>query len=303
MPSLDKVFFNGRVVPRGEALVGIESPAVKYGISVFEGIRAYWNDTTRKLYVLLLDEHSRRLIQSMRLLRMEAAYDFEYIRNAVLELLTALRPESDLHIRQTVFLDGDGEMGAEGPVSMAVVATPRARPKGFDEGIACQVSSWTRISDNIMPPRIKCNANYVNGRYASIQARKDGYDNAILLNRNGHVAEAPGACLFMVKDGVPVTPGVSADILESITRAKVIDLAREYLGMQTVERDVHRTELYGADEVFLCGTAAEVTPVVSVDRMNVGAGLPGPVTRRLQELLTGIASGKIADHPEWRTEV
>jgi len=302
VPSLDKVFFNGKVVPKDQAMVSVESPAVKYGISVFEGIRAYYNAEAGKLYILLLDEHSRRLVRSMRLLRMEDIFGFEYVRNAVLELLRATRPRTDLHIRQTVFLDGDGGMGAEGPLGMAVVATPRGRPGGFEEGISCQVSSWTRISDNITPPRVKCNANYVNGRYASVQAALDGYDNAILLNRSGHVAEAPGACLFMVKDGQPVTPGVTSDILESITRAKIMELLQEHLNLETVERDVHRTELYGADEVFLCGTAAEVTPVVSVDRLAVGGGVPGPVTRELQRLLIGVARGEIPDHQEWRTE-
>jgi len=200
-------------------------------------------------------------------------------------------------------LDGNGAMDATGPVSMSVIASPSSRPKGFDTGISCQVSSWTRINDNILPPRIKCTANYMNGRLALMQAKQDGYDNALLLNQGSCVAEAPGACLFLVKDGVPVTPSVTSDILESITRRKMIELLSEYLGVATVERGVHRTELYTADEAFLCGTAAEITPITSVDRLAVGAGVPGPMTRRLQQLLLGIATGDLADHPEWRTVV
>ena len=303
MAALDKIFWNGRIVSHHEAVLHVDAPAIKYGVACFEGLRAYWNPELAKQFLLLLPEHSRRLLQSLRLLRLDHDYDEDYISNAVLETVRANATKDDLHIRQTVYLDGDGAMDAAGPVAMSVMVTQRSRPKGFDDGISCQVSSWTRIADNVMPPRIKCNANYVNGRYASMQARQDGYDNAILLNRNGHVAEAPGACLMMVRDGVPVTPPVTGDILESITRAKLIELVWEYLDVDVQERDVHRTELYCADEIFLCGTAAEVTPVTSVDRLSVGDGRPGPVTRRLQELLTGIASGRISDHPEWRTEV
>jgi branched-chain amino acid aminotransferase len=303
VPALDKVFWNGRIVSHDQAVLHVDAPAVKYGIACFEGLRAYWNPQLRKQFVLLLEEHSERLLQSMRLLQLDHSFDREYIINAVLDTLRANNSQSDLHIRQTAYLDGDGAMDATGPVSMSVMVTPRARPKGYDDGISCQISSWTRISDNVMPPRIKCNANYVNGRYASMQAKRDGYDNAILLNRNGFVAEAPGACLVMVRDGVPVTPPVTGDILESITRAKLIEMVWEYMDADVQEREVHRTELYCADEIFLCGTAAEVTPVTSVDRFDIGGGKPGPVTRRLQELLTGIGSGRIEDHPEWRTEV
>jgi branched-chain amino acid aminotransferase len=304
MPALDKVFWNGRIVPSAKAALHVDSPALKYGASVFEGLRAYYNPKTNKQYVLLLEEHSRRLLQSMRLLRLEHEYDLDYIMNAVLETCRANDAASDLHIRQTVYLDGDGAMEATGPVSMSVVATARSRPRGFDQGIACQVSSWMRIADNVMPPRIKCSANYINGRYAMLQAKQDGYDNAVMLNRNGHVAEAPGACLFIVRDGVPTTPGPSADILESITRAKIIELFWEYFDADVVERDVHRTELYACEEAFLCGTAAEITPVVSFDRLPVGEGVPGPITRKLQELMfDGIARGGIEDHADWRTEV
>lgn len=301
MPGL--AYLNDKVVSYDQAAVHVHSPAVKYGAGVFEGLRAYWNPIRRTLAVLLLDEHCRRLLQSARLLRFEVRFTHEHVRSAVLELLRAIRPEQDLHIRQTIYLDGDGAMDACGPVSMTVIASPRGRPKGFDAGISCQVSSWTRINDNVLPPRIKCTANYMNGRLALMQAKQDGYDNALLLNLRGCVAEAPGACLFLVKDGVPVTPGVTSDILESITRRKVIELLSEYLGLTAVERDVHRTELYTADEAFLCGTAAEVTPVTHIDRLSVGGGRPGPVTRRLQELLIGIARGDAGDHPEWRTEV
>lgn len=304
MPALDKVFWNGRIVPSAQAVLHVDSPALKFGTSVFEGLRAYHNPKTGKQYVFLLEEHSRRLLQSMRLLRLEHDYSLEYIMNAVLETCRANGAASDLHLRQTVYLDGDGAMEATGPVSMSVVATPRARSRGFESGIACQVSSWGRIADAVMPPRVKCSANYTNGRYALLQARQDGYDNAVLLNRNGCVSEAPAACLFVIRDGVPVTPGPSADILESITRAKVIELFWEYFDVDAVERDLHRTELYACEEAFLCGTAAEITPVVSFDRLPVGEGVPGPITRRLQELMfDGIARGGIEDHAEWRTEV
>ncbi|MDP2858720.1 MAG: branched-chain-amino-acid transaminase [Bacillota bacterium] len=303
MPGFEHAYLNGQVLPYQQAMVHVQSPAVKYGAGVFEGLRAYWNAANQVLNVLLIDEHSARLGQSARLLRFEDRFGFDQIRAAVLDLLRVIRPQQDVHIRQTIYLDGDGAMDANGPVSMSVIAVPSSRPKGFDAGIACQISSWTRINDNTLPPRIKCTANYMNGRLALLQAKQDGYDNALLLNSNGFVAEAPGACLFLIKDGVPVTPGVTSDILESITRRKMIELLSEYLGLRTVEREVHRTELYSANEVFLCGTAAEVTPISSIDRLSVSAGKPGPVTRELQRLLLGIARGESDDHPEWRTLV
>lgn len=168
-------------------------------------------------------------------------------------------------------------------------------------GIDCAVSSWTRISDNATPPRVKCAANYVNGRLALLQAKADGYDSVIILNPNGKVSEAPGACLFIVRDGVPATPAATQGILESITRRTLVQLFDETLGLRAQEREIDRTELYCAEEMFICGTGYQVLPVVSIDRLKVGDGQIGPLTAKLAESYVSMTRGTVPDHPEWRT--
>jgi len=302
MPALAKVFWNGSLIAYEDAKIHIDTPACKSGAAVFEGLRGYWNPEQSQMYVFRLGDHSERLMRSIKLMRFSPQYTIDYAISAVATLLGDLKPQVDLHIRQTVWLDGAGAATADAPIGMAVVATPTGRPAGFDTGINCQISSWMRISDQSMPPRIKCVANYHNGRLATMQARLDGYDNALLLNSQGKVAEGPGACFFFVKNGVIVTPTVTSDILESINRATTIQLAKECLCLDVEVREVDRTEVYTADEAFLCGTAAEITPIASIDRFPMKKS-PGDITRKLQENLIGIARGAIADHPEWRTRV
>jgi branched-chain amino acid aminotransferase len=166
-----------------------------------------------------------------------------------------------------------------------------------------RVSSWTRISDNVMPPRVKNLSNYRNGQLALMEAKHDGYDTAFLLDHLGHVAEAPGACVMIVRDGKLITPDLGSSILESITRDALIVLARESLGLEVIERSVDRTELYLADEVFTCGTAAEITPVVSVDKYEIGNGAPGPITRRLEQVFSDVLYGRESRYAAWRTPV
>jgi branched-chain amino acid aminotransferase len=169
--------------------------------------------------------------------------------------------------------------------------------------VRARVSSWRRISDDIMPPRVKNISNYRNGQLAAMEAQLDGYDQAILLNVQGKVAEAPGACLMLVRDGKLVTPDITQSILESITRDTLLRLARDELGLVIEERPVDRTELYVADEVFLCGTAAEITPIGEIDRYPIGDGHPGPVTRALERLYHDIVRGIDPRRAEWRTPV
>ncbi|WP_338203333.1 aminotransferase class IV [Candidatus Nephthysia bennettiae] len=165
------------------------------------------------------------------------------------------------------------------------------------------MSSYTRISESTTPPRVKTAANYHNSRLAALEARVDGYDNAVQLNHRGTVAEAPDACMAIVRDGRLITPPVFAGLLESVTRSTVLQLAAETLGIPVEEREVDRSELYVADEAFLCGTGAEITPVVSVDRIEVGTGRPGPLTQQLQEAYYRVVRGTVEDHAEWRTPV
>ncbi|WP_291295551.1 branched-chain amino acid transaminase [Elioraea sp.] len=305
MPSTQPEFawFNGGIVPWNEARVHVFSPVVKYGTGIFEGLRGYWNAAEGELYVFRLAEHLDRLAFGLKVMRFDPGPDRAEMERAVLEVLRANRFRGPAHIRLSVFLEGDGEMSATGPVGMACTAIHRPPTKAIAEGLAAGVVSWRRPEDSSQPMRVKANANYQNGRFAVQEARTNGYGAAILLNSRGKVAEGPGMCLFMVRDGVVITPSITNDILESITRDAVIRLLREDLGVTVEERDVDRTELYAADEAFFCGTAWEVTPITSVDRLAVGDGRVGALTSRVQARYFGIADGSIAARAAWRTPV
>jgi branched-chain amino acid aminotransferase len=296
------IVLNGKIVPYGEATTHVMSPAVKYGLSVFEGLRAYWSEADQDLYIFRLKDHTDRLVQSMKLLRFEADFSGADIDAATIELLRRNGIKASAHIRTTVYLDGMGEQQATGPVSYSISALERPRAAKVDKGIRCQISSWMRMADNVMPPRIKCGGNYVNGRLARYQAIKDGYDEAIILNTLGKVAEGPGTCIFFVRRGELVTPDLASGILESITRETVLTLAQG-LGIKTSERMVDRTELYAADEVFMVGSAAEIVPVVDIDGIAIGAGAPGETTKRLQAAYFDAVTGVGTRRPGWLTPV
>ncbi len=257
------VFLNDALVPWDEARVHVSTVAFKFGTAVFEGIRGYWNETEQRMFVFQLHEHMQRLIYSQRAMRFERVIDTAWIGEKTLELLRANEFREGVHIMTTVFVEGFGDPLTRGPVGLAITAGPRKHSDRLEKGVSAQVSSWMRSPDTAMPMRIKCNANYQNGRLAGLQAQTDGYDTAILLNSRGKVAEGPAMCFCMVRDGRLVTPTVNSDILESITRRSVLELAGE-LGLETLEREVDRSELYAADEAFFCGTAWEVTPVTSI---------------------------------------
>jgi branched-chain amino acid aminotransferase len=293
---------NARLVPEAEALIPAHSSAVKYGTSVFEGLRAYWNERQRELYVFRLTEHIDRLFQSLRMMRMDHAFTREQLTASILETLRKNEYREDVHIRQTAYVEVDGGMDATGPVGLVVGA--RTRHEGNKAGIAVCVSSWIRIADASMPPRIKCSANYQNGRLATLEAKMNGYEGALLMNSRGKIAEAPGACLIAVRRGVPVTPPVTADILESVTRATLLELFRQELGREPLERDIDRTELYGVDEAFLCGSGWEITPILSVDRLALGDGAhPGPVTKAIQDCYFAVVRGEKPAYRQWLTPV
>lgn len=297
------VWFNGRILPYDQARIHVQSAAMKFGAAVYEGLRGYWNADARELYVFRQDAHIQRLGQSLKLMRMDAPFTPAQMRDAVLEVLQANNFREDVHIRQSAFLEGDSAMTSTGPVGMAVAAYPMGRIKNSEAGLHYTISSWLRIPDSAMPPRLKCIANYHNGRLAALQARTDGYDGTFLLNSRGKVSETPGATMFLVRGGRPITPGVTSDILEGITRDTLICLFAEIHGLAVEERDVDRTELYVAEEVFVCGSAYEVTPVVSVDRYPVGDGKVGPLTKAIQATYLDVARGQVPARRDWLAPV
>jgi branched-chain amino acid aminotransferase len=296
------LYLNGKLLPYDEARIHVSSAAVKYGASVFEGLRAYWNARQGELYVFRLREHIDRLFGSLRLMRMEHAFTRDELASSILEVLRKNEVREDVHIRQSAYLEADAGLDVTGPVGLAVDARPhRVTDK---PGIGVGVSSWTRISDGAMPPRIKCSANYQNGRLAMLEARANGHEGALLLNTRGKLAEAPGACCFIVRGGVPITPPVTADILESVTRATILELCRKELGLTPDVRDVDRTEVYLAEEAFLCGSGWEITPLLSVDRLPLGDGAgPGPVTRAIKQCYFDVVRGEKAAYRSWLTPV
>jgi branched-chain amino acid aminotransferase len=295
--------FNGEIVPYEDAKIHFLAPALKYGASVFEGIRGYWNQQEGEMYIFRLREHLDRLHYSMKVMRFVEELDDLVMTRALAELIRANELREDVHIRLSVWVDGEGGMDSTGPIGWAIAALPLPSSKGVREGIHAAVSSWERISDNAMPPRVKCAANYNNSRLAGLQGRLDGYDAVLFLTRQGHIAESTGSCFFMVRRGRPVTPTVTSSILESVTRETMIQLLSESFGQETIERDIDRTEVYGAEEAFLCGSGQELTPVLSLDRHMIGDGKVGPLTSRLQQRYFAVVRGETTDHAEWRTPV
>ena len=295
------IMMNGELLPFAEAKLHPLSLAVTYATTVFEGLRAYHVPATGQFSLFRLDEHVRRLQAGMKLLRLDRTYDVEYLRTCLQRLIRANEPDSDVYVRLLVYVEGTGLMSTTGPVGFTAAAMPREKPKFAETGMSLQVSSWFRLSDNASPPRIKSTANYHNARLAALQAKADGYDGALMLTSGGKVSEAPIACFFMVREGQLITPETSSEILESITRATIITRYRELTGREVVQRVVDRSELYFADEAFLCGTGQEILPVTKIDRFPVGNGEIGPITRLVRDDYFKIVRGVCPDHPEWRT--
>jgi branched-chain amino acid aminotransferase len=303
MPTAPFMCLDGEIVPYGDARIHAFSGVVKYGCGVFEGLRGYWSDEERELFVFRLKEHMERMRFGMKLMRYDEIYDVAWLEDCVLRMLRANELRETVHIRVIAYLGGDEELAQRGPVGLIAGALPRGSPKGVSEGVHVRVGSWTRIADNALPPRVKCTGNYVNNRAAEIDARQDGYDGVIMLTAAGKVSEGSGACLFIVRDGRLHTPDVASDILESITRATMIEIAEDTIGSRVTERTIDRSELYAADEIFWCGSGQEVMPILSVDRIPVGESGIGPVTRAMQARYFRIVRGQDPDRRGWLTPV
>lgn len=303
MSNPSYVWVDGKLVRWDEATIHITTLGTAGVSLVYEGIRAYWNADSRQLFVWQLDEHLARFEQSMRLTRMRQTIPTSEIRAGVLALLRANQCAEDVYIRPFAFVESTYYSGVSNDQARIVVnSMPNPVPTRNRALHAC-VSSWWRITDNVMPPRVKASSNYLNSRYAMEEAKRNGYDVALILNPNGKVTEAPGACLMIVRDGKIVTPPVTSGILESITRATIIRLCREVLQIEVIEREVDRTELYVANEAFLCGTGTEITPIASVDRFTLGDGNIGAITQRIATLFQNLARGIDPRYAEWRTPV
>ena len=239
----------------------------------------------------------------MKLIQIKPPYTMNQIKKAIIDTIKENEYDENLSIRTTVFVDGFGSWGSEEPSDLFVAPIPRGRTAAEynKKGLHCCITSWRRIDDTVLSPRIKCGANYINSRMGQREALRNGYDTCIFLNNQGKIAEGPGSCFFMIKDGKVITPALTDSVLESITRDTVIKIAEE-AGLEVQERTIDRTELYTADEAFLCGSAMEITPVYSVDRYEI-TNDAGEITKMLHKKYLDIVMGKNKEHMEWVTSV
>ena len=299
------MFFDGRFVREGDVHVNIRANALHQGTGVIEGIRAYWNEDRRQLHLLEGLAHFQRLRRSARIIRMELPESPERLVEITLELLRRNECRENTYIRPIFFKSGT-EMTVDQRVatdSLAVYTYPLSRFFDGTTGIRCMVSSWRRIPDCVIPARAKTTASYLNSVLAKTESVANGFDEAIMLTYEGHVCESSTSNVFLLRDGRFVTPGVTEDILEGVTRRLAMTLIREELGLEVVERAIDRTELYGADEMFICGTGIAVVPVVSVDHTPVGDGAVGPHTARLVDLYDRCVQGDEPRYSHWLVPV
>lgn len=299
------IWLGGEIMNVNDAKVNVLSPTSQFGLNVFEGIRCYWNEAKQQLFAFRLEDHFKRLKRSQKLLMLEDKYSFEELTKYFKDIIIANDYKEDIAVRMTVFVDGFGSWSSKSPINMFIAPIPKAKtnPEYNKKGLNCCISSWQRICDNSLSPRIKCGANYINSRMAQLEALRNGYDTTIFLNKDGKVSEGPGSCLFMVKDGILITPQLTDSVLESITRDTIIRLSKEYLNIPVIERTIDRTELYTCDEAFLCGSAMEITPVYSVDRYPINDSQPGKLTTDLHKFYLQIVTSEVSFQSSWLTEI
>lgn len=294
------VYFNGEYMPISEARVGILTHALHYGTGVFEGIRAHWDDAAEELYVLRAREHYERWKQNCHILRIEVPRPAEELCVITAELMRRNQFRCNVYVRPIAYKSAERiGVATDDENAYAVIAVPFGEYLHAEKGLHAGVSSWRRIDDNAIPARGKICGAYANSALASDDARRSGFDEAILLNESGHVAEGATCNLFMVRKGKLVTPVVTDNVLEGITRESIIELARRELGVDTIERCIDRSELYVCDELFLTGTAVGIAPVVRVDHRPVHDGAIGPLTNRLSNLYFDATHGRLAAYRKW----
>ncbi len=299
----DWCFHGGELVKLGDVRLSPATHALNYGTGVFEGIRAYWNEGKGTLQVLKLREHYERFEKSCRLLHVELEPSVDELCDLTLEILKRNAPREDTYIRPLAYKSAQSVgVNLKGDSELSIFTVPMGNYVELT-GLRCSVSSWRRTADNAIPARAKCTGSYVNTALAVDAAHRAGYDDAIFLTQSGFVSEASAANIFLVRKGGLVTPPVTADILEGITRDAVMELAEKELGMPVDKRDVGRTELYVADEVFLTGTGFQIAPVVEIDDRPIGTGQMGPVAARLQELYFEAARGENPAYADWTVAV
>jgi len=298
-------FFEGKIVPLSEANINIATHGFLYGTAVFGGVRGYWNEEKKRLFVFRPYDHFRRLLNSARMLAVQTDYDEEGLIQLTLDLLRTDNWQRDVYLRPTFYKSDLGIgvklHGLKDEFSMFVIAyEPYVKN---DTNAHVTFSSWRRIDDNVIPARGKVSGAYVNSALIKTDANRAGFDEALVLDHNGHISEGSAMNVFMLRDGVLVTPPVTDNILEGITRRSVMELARNELGLEVHERSIDRTEVFIAEEMFMTGTAAQIVAVTKVDHRPVGTGTMGMITTKLRTLYEDVLRGKVNRYEHWNVAV
>ena len=298
-------FFEGKIVPLADAKINIAVHGFLYGTTVFSGMRAYWNEEKKRLFVFRPYEHFHRLLNSARMMAMDIPFDEEGLIQLTITLLRTDEWKEDVYLRPTIY-KADMGIGVRlhnlrDEFSMFVTAFDKYLSN--DSNAHLTFSSWRRIDDNVIPARGKISGAYANSALIKTDANRAGFDEAIVLDQNGHISEGSAMNFFMVRDGILVTPPPTDNILEGITRRTVIELARNELGIEVMERSIDRTEAFIADEIFMTGTAAQIVAATKVDFRLVGNGVMGPVTTKLRALFDNVVHGRMPKYQQWNVEV
>jgi branched-chain amino acid aminotransferase len=298
-------YFKKQIVPLEEAKIGVMTHAFNYGTACFEGIRGNWNAKQGRMYLFRVPEHYQRLRQSCKILGIELPYSDDELLDLTVRLVEKCGFEEDVYVRPLAYKSSElvGVRMHNLEDDFLIFVTPFGAYLDIEKGARCCTSSWRRVDDLGIPARAKVTGIYVNSALAKTEAEKNGFDEAIVLSHDGHVSEGSGENIFMIMGGRLVTPPQSDNILVGITRDTVIRLAHEELGLQTVERSIDRSELYIADEVFMTGTAAHVTPIIEIDHRSIGTGVPGPISSKLQRLYFATCVGEMEKYGGWLTPV
>lgn len=300
-----KVFYKGNYVPFKEATITLGNVSFLYGLSLFSGCRGHWNDKENQLYLFRMDEHYKRLTKGANMTHMKNFLNksYEEFKSNLVELCKINGIKQDTYIRVNLFYTdeaiGPKFIGYNDDMNAYLFPLGDYVPTG---GMKCMTSSFERVSDNSIPARLKVNGAYVNTAFAKTEAVENGFDEAIVLDRFGHAVEGSAENLFIVRDGILITPSTASDILEGITRKSVIEIAKNE-GIQVIERDIDRTELYFADEIFLTGTGAKVSPVTEIDRRPINGGKVGEISQKIQDIYFKAVKGELPEYKNWLTAV
>jgi branched-chain amino acid aminotransferase len=296
-------YFKKQIVPLAEARIGVMTHAFNYGTAVFEGVRGNWNASHEQLYVFRMKDHFERLRKSCRIMQIDLPYDNEELSSTLTRVVEMSGYQEDVYIRPLAYKSSEvlGVRLHDLEDDLLIFVAPFGPYLDIEKGARCQTSSWRRVADTGIPARAKVTGIYANSALAKTEANLNGFDEAIMLDERGHISEGSGENIFVVIGGRIITPPPSSDILVGITRDTVMTLARTELGIEVVERDIDRTEIYTADECFMTGTAAHVTPVVELDRRPVGDGKMGPITGELVSLYFDIIKGNNPKYSHWCT--